>query len=608
MKYILTMLFVLAISAGMLFAQNAIWWIEDFEDFAGFTDPEDPQPDEWKDLSYYGAEVLDNVGVNDSHALKFRPFYDNDTLNYDNMFVYSPRIDALPANSILKFEYRVLEHGSTTVAGDLNGEWIECYVWDENMINYEGIGYIDETTHIPSTSYATASFSLADYEGMAGHIQFYIWIEYVSDFDIYIDNVRIEYPAPLQHDLRAMSITGFNNPMMNVEYDYIVTVKNIGSETISAGDYTVTLYRVDAQGSNVVATLDGTSLAFNQSDTFVFHFIPTSNASADIYGLVEMDGEDDDTNNQTENLTLYVQPYGQPYFGDTTSTETTTYAPFRLNYYQSLVQTIYYEDEIGITGNISAVSYTYSRANSPDTFPSAPIAVKMWMATTTQDVFEEVGYGEPHPDAIPYADFTLVYDDTIPVNVAGTNDITITLSTHFPYNGDNLVIMTQRMNDGEWYHANNKWLATLRLPQMRTLVFYEDGEQIPDLSEGYPNFDLVAGLIPNTRLFFETETSIGNQELTPLSTPNLRGNYPNPFNPSTTITFDMVRESPVSIDVYNIKGQKVKTIADEMYGIGTHKVVWNGEDFSGKPVASGVYFYRMTTSEYSQTRKMVLMK
>jgi len=88
----------------------------------------------------------------------------------------------------------------------------------------------------------------------------------------------------------------------------------------------------------------------------------------------------------------------------------------------------------------------------------------------------------------------------------------------------------------------------------------------------------------------------------------LRGNYPNPFNPSTIIAFDIAREGRVAIEIYNIRGQHVKTVASGVYGVGRYNVVWNGDDERGRGVGSGVYFYRMTTDGYTKTQKMLLMK
>ena len=88
----------------------------------------------------------------------------------------------------------------------------------------------------------------------------------------------------------------------------------------------------------------------------------------------------------------------------------------------------------------------------------------------------------------------------------------------------------------------------------------------------------------------------------------LKGNYPNPFNPQTTISFSLKEAAPVKVLVYNLKGQLVRTLVDESKASGNHKLVFDGRDNQGNPLASGVYFYKMQTGKYSNTRKMILMK
>ncbi|MCB5264983.1 MAG: T9SS type A sorting domain-containing protein [Candidatus Cloacimonetes bacterium] len=88
----------------------------------------------------------------------------------------------------------------------------------------------------------------------------------------------------------------------------------------------------------------------------------------------------------------------------------------------------------------------------------------------------------------------------------------------------------------------------------------------------------------------------------------LHQNYPNPFNPETTIRFDLAKPGPVTIDVFNIKGQKMKALVNDSFIAGQHSIIWNGTDSKGKPVASGVYFYRMTTPKSTLIHKMLLMK
>jgi flagellar hook assembly protein FlgD len=65
---------------------------------------------------------------------------------------------------------------------------------------------------------------------------------------------------------------------------------------------------------------------------------------------------------------------------------------------------------------------------------------------------------------------------------------------------------------------------------------------------------------------------------------------------------------PVTIEVYNLKGQLVRTLVNEIKTAGNYSVVWNGRDNNNQPVSSGVYFYKMNTGKYSSTKKMILMK
>ncbi len=87
-------------------------------------------------------------------------------------------------------------------------------------------------------------------------------------------------------------------------------------------------------------------------------------------------------------------------------------------------------------------------------------------------------------------------------------------------------------------------------------------------------------------------------------------NYPNPFNPETTIAFDLPESGNVRVDIYNMRGQKVKTILNKDLEAGEHQVQWNGKDNHGNVVSSGIYFYRVDAEggRYTSTRKMLLLK
>ena len=101
----------------------------------------------------------------------------------------------------------------------------------------------------------------------------------------------------------------------------------------------------------------------------------------------------------------------------------------------------------------------------------------------------------------------------------------------------------------------------------------------------------------------------GEQEDNTPSITKLHSNYPNPFNPSTTISFSVPQTSPfVTLKIFNIKGQKVKTLYSGIAEEGKHTVTWNGEDENYNPVSSGIYFYKLKTGKQELSRKMLLMK
>jgi hypothetical protein len=103
------------------------------------------------------------------------------------------------------------------------------------------------------------------------------------------------------------------------------------------------------------------------------------------------------------------------------------------------------------------------------------------------------------------------------------------------------------------------------------------------------------------------ETSVATPPLLPAAFA-LHQARPNPFNPVTTIRFDLPRPSRVKLVVFDVAGRAVATLVDEEKPAGTHVVIWNGADRHGGAAASGVYFYRLETGDFVATRKMVLVR
>lgn len=115
------------------------------------------------------------------------------------------------------------------------------------------------------------------------------------------------------------------------------------------------------------------------------------------------------------------------------------------------------------------------------------------------------------------------------------------------------------------------------------------------------NLQLVVG----TKEFAE-QTAHGIP-LTPVEF-GLDANFPNPFNPTTTIRYTLGARRAVQLEIFNLVGQKIRTLVNEEQGAGTHTVSWNGKNDNGRDVASGVFLYRLKAGEFSATRRLILLR
>ncbi|HPM02722.1 MAG TPA: GLUG motif-containing protein [Candidatus Cloacimonadota bacterium] len=142
--------------------------------------------------------------------------------------------------------------------------------------------------------------------------------------------------------------------------------------------------------------------------------------------------------------------------------------------------------------------------------------------------------------------------------------------------------------------------------EMKTLSTFTDAgwtfpnpwNMNPDINQGYPYLNYEA-ILDNDELVIDTPHK---------QTAFLHAAYPNPFNPSSTISFDLTSPETVKIDIYNVKGQLVKHITNQFYHTGKHSIIWDGKDSEGNNCGTGVYFYKMFAGKTIQTRKMMMIK
>jgi hypothetical protein len=111
-------------------------------------------------------------------------------------------------------------------------------------------------------------------------------------------------------------------------------------------------------------------------------------------------------------------------------------------------------------------------------------------------------------------------------------------------------------------------------------------------------------------IVFEYAISI-DDPLEPITRTGLIGNFPNPFNPETTITFAVEADAlgcHITINIINVRGQLVRSLVSGYWSSGYHSVIWDGRDDDGNHVGSGVYFYVMQTENMTESRRMLLLR
>jgi len=146
------------------------------------------------------------------------------------------------------------------------------------------------------------------------------------------------------------------------------------------------------------------------------------------------------------------------------------------------------------------------------------------------------------------------------------------------------------------------------------ILFYYDGKG-KKAAKGWTTYN------PDTMVFENSGIDVNNignyayisfksgegDSPVPLMT-SLQPNFPNPFNPSTNISFILGKDMAARLEIYNLRGQRVKTLCKTQLTKGKHTLLWNGQDDHGRQVSSGIYFSRLSTPEGSYTQKMMLMK
>ena len=149
------------------------------------------------------------------------------------------------------------------------------------------------------------------------------------------------------------------------------------------------------------------------------------------------------------------------------------------------------------------------------------------------------------------------------------------------------------LSDGSMYLvSNHQYLAHIGLEPHEYVWFTQ-----VDVANG------VDTVVEAALEWIESENITGVEEKQIVGTFQLKKNYPNPFNPSTTITYILKNNSDVTLKVYNVLGQAVKTLVSEKQMAGLKSLIWNGDNDGGNFVSGGVYIYRIEVDDFVQSKE-----
>ncbi|MCB5228819.1 MAG: carboxypeptidase regulatory-like domain-containing protein [Candidatus Cloacimonetes bacterium] len=161
------------------------------------------------------------------------------------------------------------------------------------------------------------------------------------------------------------------------------------------------------------------------------------------------------------------------------------------------------------------------------------------------------------------------------------------------------------LNEGEYtVYTNSYGIYSLDAP----VGIYSVTASAPGyITQTIENVEIDPNQTTHLHFVMVSETDIDDNEI-PVIVTTLHPNYPNPFNPETTISYSIKDAGAVRLDIYNIKGQLVTTLVNEDKPSGHYKAVWNGRDASGGACSSGIYFYHLQAPGYRKVNKMLLSK
>ena len=173
--------------------------------------------------------------------------------------------------------------------------------------------------------------------------------------------------------------------------------------------------------------------------------------------------------------------------------------------------------------------------------------------------------------------------------------------------------------DGNWYEPEDYVLEEIELPPgEHMLPFFVPAESVNGQTSFRFRFSrepfvwfngfAIDGEVEDYMVTIQSESPVDDPSPTTPTQYRLHSNYPNPFNPSTHIMFEIPKTEQVSVQIYDMQGSHVRSLTEKTYKAGSHTLVWDGKDENGRSAATGIYLCRLSTPGFRETIRMVYMK
>jgi len=549
----------------------------------------------------------------------------------------TPTFEGITAKAHLSFAYRiVLDDGSFILPVIKRLDNTEKLYIEVSTTGTEGIynviHEINNTNHTPSLLFHTVNLPLGTYASEDINIRFraeiggYCIIDdvYICNYappasitaNVHMNNVTLSWTAPFDtEDIVSYSLHRGDTHLI----DLPATTLNFTNQNVALGTYYYSVRAVYAQG---ISTPTKTTVYVPQVlpylETFdqggVFHVIDNWGFSSSQFGVLPGYGV-----YGTTGLVILQSAHGN-------NPQQGLYTPVILGITEQTALSFAYriiDDTSDWDGEYTAstLSWPYAVFIEVSTNGGA-------YPTATYDTIHLID----HFNHITSSSFATM---VLPLSAYSGEAINIKFRIEVGINGHAFVLDDVYVNENITLQPPQNLIATRgdniivlawQAPTNGVLLgykVYRDGSALSDIINAFEYQDDTALNEEEYTYYVSTvyshinevasepvtvqPVSENDEVVVPLVT-GLGGNYPNPFNPETVIRFVLTRAEVVAVDVYNIRGQKVRSLASGVYEAGVHNVVWNGCDDVGKSVGSGIYFYRMVAGEYRGVRKMVLMK